>query len=112
MVKLDVDEAVGHGVIGLEREIRAALPQLSFGARVVLDALLISGGPIGSQASIARHLGLPSRFAFSRMMRREGLPALRELAAWMSVLKWLTAAERSGESLFAVATHSRRSPAM
>jgi DNA-binding IclR family transcriptional regulator len=46
------------------------------------------------------------------MMRRDGLPGLRELADWVSVLEWVSAAERTEASLFTLATLSHKSPAV
>lgn len=96
----------------LQQELHAALPHLSARARAVIDALLLSGGSIGSATKVAARLGMPSRFALSRMLRRHGLPGLRELATWISLLQWLIAAERSKAPLFIIATHARRSPAV
>ena len=96
---------------GLEQQLHESLPKLSFRARSILDALLLHGGPIGSEAEVAERVGLSSRFALGRMMRREGLPALPELAAWISVLSWIRNLEHSKVSLFALATHCGKSPA-
>ena len=99
-------------VAALEHELHAALPYLSVRARVVLDALLLSGGSIGSATQVAARLGLPSRFALGRLLRRQGLPGLRELATWISLLGWMIRAERYKLPLFVIATRSRRSPAV
>ena len=96
----------------VEQRLHAALPHVAFQARAILDAARLAGGRIGPAAEVARTLGLSSRFALGRMLRRQGLPGLRELAAWISVLEWVALAERSDASLFVIATRSRRSPAV
>ena len=101
----------GDGVTGLEQHLHSALPHLSFRMRAIFDAMLLAHGAIGSSARVAHRVGLSNRFALSRIMRREGLPALHELAAWISVLEWTTAAARRRTSLFELATRSHRSPA-
>lgn len=101
-----------RAVAALQHPLHNAFPHLSFHARAILDALMLGDGCIGSTAAVAGRLGFPSRFALARMMRRQGLPGLRELGAWISLLRWLIAAERSEEPLFVIATHSRRCPAV
>jgi hypothetical protein len=98
-------------VCTLRRDIHRALPPLSPAAGAILDALLLTGGSIGSAAAVAHRLGL-SRFALARMLARQGLPGLRELAGWISVLEWINQAERSRVPLFVFATRTRRSPAV
>ena len=97
---------------GLQHELYTAFPHLSFRTRSILDALLLTSAGIGSAGKVAPLVGLPSRFALGRMMRREGLPGLRELADWVSVLEWVSAAERTEASLFTLATRSHKSPAV
>lgn len=99
-------------VPALQHQLHNAFPHLSFHAWAILDALMLGGGCIGSTTAVARRLGFPSRFALARMLRRQGLPGLRELGAWISLLRWLIAAERSEAPLFVIATRSRRCPAV
>jgi hypothetical protein len=94
----------------LEHHLHAVLPHLSRGARVIVDVIRLRQGKVGSTVLAAQLFGLPSRFALARLLRREGLPGLHELAAWISVLGWVVAAERSRVSLFVIASHSGRSP--
>jgi len=94
----------------LEHHLHAVLPHLSRGARVIVDVIRLRQGNVGSTGLAAQLFGFPSRFALARMLRREGLPGLQELAAWISVLGWVVAAERSRVSLFVIAGHSGRSP--
>lgn len=99
-------------VTALQHQLHTAFPHLTFHARAILDALMLGGGCIGSTTVVAQRLGFPSRFALARMLRRQGLPGLRELGAWISLLRWLIAAERSEAPLFVIATRSRRCPAV
>jgi len=99
-------------VTALQHQLHTAFPHLSFHARAILDALMLGGGCIGSTTAVAQRLGFPSRFALARMLRHQGLPGLRELGAWISLLRWLILAERSEAPLFIIATHSRRCPAV
>ena len=81
--------------IGLACPLRVVLPHLSFQARAVLDSLWLGGGSVGCATRGAEVLGLRNRFALARMLRREGRPGLRELAAWVSILGSVMATELS-----------------
>src|SRR2546423_4593323 len=100
------------GVTGLDHHLLAALPHLSGPVRGVVGALVLSGGTMSGARRVARWAVLSSRFVLGRMMRRAGLPALHELAAWVRVFAWVTRAEQGTRSLFAIATHSGKSPAV
>jgi hypothetical protein len=78
--------------------------------RAVVEAILLSEGPIGTAQAVARELGLPNRFKLARLLKREGLPPLHRLAGWATVLSWVTNAERRGVSLCWIAFRSRRHP--
>ena len=56
-------------MIGLEEQLHAALPHLSFRTRGILDALLLDGGVAGTATRVAKLVGLPSRFALARLLR-------------------------------------------
>ncbi len=90
--------------------IRAAHPGMSFRTRAVVEAILLSEGSIGSARAVARSLGLRNRFELARLLRREGLPPLHRLAAWATILSWVSAAERDGLSLCHQAFRSERYP--
>jgi|SRR6185295_10583043 len=79
-------------------------------ARAVVEAVLLTGGSIGSAHDVARLLGLGNRFKLARLLRREGLPPLHRLAEWATVLSWVVAAEQTGVSLCWTAFRSRRHP--
>src|SRR5258706_417642 len=96
----------------LEQQLHTALPDLTFRTRAIVDALFLTGAGIGAAGRVAPLVGLRSRFALGCLLRREGLPGLRELADWISLLEWVTAAECPRTSLFALATHGHRNPAV
>src|SRR5437879_985307 len=91
-------------------EIRRIRPALAFRSRVVLEAVLLSEGPVGSAAEVSEFLGLHSRFELSRLLKRDGLPSLRHLSAWALVLSWVERAEGEGVSLCKIAFRSQRHP--
>jgi len=91
--------------------IQAALPTLTPFARGIVEAIHLSGGPIGSAAAVARRLQVGSRFTLARRLKREGLPSLRRLGQWATILSWVIEAETTGASLCRMAFHSGRYPA-
>jgi hypothetical protein len=76
----------------------------------IVEAVLLSEGPIGSTEELARTLGLPNRFALGRLLREQGVPPLRHLYGWATVLSWVTVAEHRGLSLFRIAASAGRQP--
>jgi len=93
------------------RSIRAHRPDLSLFSRAVIEASLLTGGSIGTAQQVAPSLGLRNRFALARLLKREGLPPLHELAGWASVLTWIDRAECTGCSLCHLAFRERKDPA-
>jgi len=92
--------------------LHRAFPTLPFRARAVLDGLVLGAGSIGLASRVATRLGLPNRFALTHLMHHAGLPALRELTGWVSVLTWTMAAEQTGASLLQLAVLHHRTPAV
>src|SRR6266550_8233064 len=91
-------------------EIRIKRPGLEFNSGTVLEAVLLSEGPVGSAEAVSQFLGLHSRFELGRLLKRNGLPSLRHLSAWALVLSWVQHAELGGTSLCKLASHSHRHP--
>ncbi len=89
-------------------EIRQSHPTLTLRARVCVEAMCLIEGPIGHVDQLARFLGLPSRFALARQLKREGCPSLRRLGGWLTVLSWALANEREGVSLARLARRAHR----
>ena len=74
----------------LARFIHRALPSfLSFRIESLVDALVLTGGSLGSSQDIATRLGLADRFSLCRLLRREGLPSYRRLRSWINILLWI-----------------------
>lgn len=92
--------------------LQSSLPGLSVRARAILEAQLLSRGSIGTAGEVAPHLGLRNRFELARLLKREGLPPLNDLAAWASVMAWVEGSERTGCSLCQLAFWARRDPAV
>jgi len=90
--------------------IQASCPTLTLFPRAIVEAILLTEGPIGSAQVVARELGLQNRFRLARLLRREGLPPLHRLAGWATVLSWVVQAERDGVSLCWMAFRSCRHP--
>jgi len=90
--------------------IRALRPAMPLVPRVIVEAVLLSEGSIGSTQRVAQQLGVPSRFKLARMLKKAGLPPLHRLAEWAMLESWLRSAEERGESLCHLACHSRRHP--
>lgn len=98
-------------MLDLSSKIHAALPWLTFRTLAVVDALLLSCGPVGTAQRLAAHLGLRSRFQLAALLRDEGLPSLHRLSGWMTVLHWTWDSGHSEVSLSSAALRMGREPA-
>ena len=78
--------------------------------RVVVEAVLLSEGSIGTAQGVARQLGLPNRFKLARILKKAGLPPLHRLAEWATLESWLRTAEQKDVSLCYLAFRARRHP--
>src|SRR3989442_8123683 len=90
--------------------LHRCLPHVSDRTRIIIDAAILNRGRIGTARHVAVHLGLPSRFALARLLKRDGLPPLKDLAAWVSVLVWVDSANCGGRSLCQLAFRARKDP--
>ncbi len=90
--------------------IRSARPGMRLRARAVIEAVLLTKGPIGSAQAVARALGLSNRFQLARLLEHEGLPPLHRMTEWVTVLNWIDSAERERVSLCWMAFRSHRHP--
>jgi len=66
--------------------IHSLRPHLRPYPTAIVDAMTLSERSIGSATVVADRLGLRSRFQLARLLKREGLPPLHKLAAWLLAL--------------------------
>jgi len=90
--------------------IRSIRPGLTLYSRSVLEAVFLANGSVGSMEAVARYLGLHNRFELDRLLRRDRLPPMRRIAAWVSLLSWVECAEQDGTSLCRLAFRCHRHP--
>jgi len=90
--------------------VRSALPRLGLYSRAIFEAILLTGGSVGSEEVVAQRLGLRNRFELARLLHRDGLPSLRRLADWVALLAWVKRAERQSTSLCRIAFTTGRHP--
>jgi len=90
--------------------IGTARPGLTLRARAVVEAILLSKGPIGTAEHVAQALGLKNRFRLARLLHNEGLPSLHRLAEWLTIFSWVSRAQREGVSLCWMAFRMHRHP--
>jgi hypothetical protein len=83
----------------VRRLLLAALPLRSGDATRVVEALSASGGLLDDSQGFAVSLDMGSRFRVARVLRRESLPQVEELAAWVRLIGWLARWEASPGSL-------------
>lgn len=84
----------------------AVLPGFSAKARTVINTLACYNGVYRSASYVANLAGMRNRHQLARLLRREGLPPLVELAGWTRALYWLLQAEATGSSLRQVASRA------
>src|SRR5947207_15092127 len=103
--------SVAH-VPHLAQFIHEAVPQcLSFRTQSLVDALILTGGSLGSAEDVARLLGVADRFALYRLLRHDGLPSFRRLRSWINALTWTWAWNHKGHYLSRCAFAHGRLPA-
>lgn len=90
--------------------IHSRRPHMTLRARAVIEAILLSKGPIGTAAQVAHELGLKNRFRLARLLQREALPPLHRMTEWVTILSWVSAACRDGVSLCWMAFRCHRHP--
>src|SRR5262245_4997947 len=100
-----------HHVAPVLALLHTSLPWISFRTRVLIEAMVLGGGTIGSGTDAARGLGVTTRFGLTRALRREGLPSLPRLSAWIRVLIWTWNWEHDHVSLGPAAINNGKDPA-
>jgi hypothetical protein len=99
MCALTQAQAVGAEGEALRRLLLAALPLTSPESVRLVEALARSGGHLQDARRFAADLQMGSRYRVARVLRRECLPQLEELAAWVRVMRWLVLWEAGCGSL-------------
>jgi len=94
----------------LAPQLQAAVPRLSATGREIMALLADSGGRIESADSVALRLSLRSRHQLARALRREGLPQIEELCAWIKALHLLFEWEHTRRSLYTLALDAELYP--
>ena len=94
----------------LALQVGCAVPHLSARGHEILALLDASGGRVGSADSVALGLGLRSRHQLARALRREGLPQIEELCAWIKALHLLLEWEHTHRSLLTLAREAALHP--
>ena len=87
----------------LAQQLCSAIPRLSATGREVITLVADCGGCIDCPDSFATNLQLRSRHQLARVLRREGLPQIEELCAWIKVLRLLLDWEHTHRSLYTMA---------
>ena len=91
--------------------VQSALPWLSPRAHSLVEALFVGDGSVGKATDVARQLGLASRFALARFLRKERLPPLHRLSGYACVLHWMWQWEQDGVPLSRSALQAGKEPA-
>jgi hypothetical protein len=91
--------------------LQTGLHWLSPQGHAVVQHLIRTQGYPGPANQTASALGLRNRFQLSRLLEREGLPCLEDLAGWVRVMLWVLDWESTGVSLSRSALGSVRDPA-
>jgi len=89
----------GLEVDAVRRLLLATLPLASADSVKVIEALVRSGGRLHDAQQFAVDLQMGSRYRLGRVLRRESLPQLEELGAWVRLVRWLVLWEGGSGSL-------------
>jgi len=92
--------------------LQSAVPQVSGPSRALLSSLACINGSLLPANEIAAWVGLRNRYQLSRVLRRDGLRPISELAGCVRVLYWRCRAEETGASLLELARHDHVDPAV
>lgn len=87
----------------LALQLDAAVSFVSPSGKRILAQLADSEGRIACADVFARGLGLHSRHQLTRALKREGLPQIEELCAWIKALQLLLEWDQTHRSLYALA---------
>jgi hypothetical protein len=90
--------------------LQTALHWLSPQGHAVIQCLVLSEGYPETAREVAHRVGLRNRFQLARLLEREGLPCLEDVAGWIRVLLWVQQWEKSGLALSHSALGATRDP--
>ena len=76
-----------------------------------MDALAVSGGMFGTARLFSAGLGYRDRHGLARALRRDGLPPLEELAAWVRMIRWVLHWEQDHTALCEIVLAEGMDPA-
>jgi hypothetical protein len=91
--------------------LQTALHWLSPQGHAVVQQLILTQGYPSSASQLALAVGLRNRYQLSRLLEREGLPCLEDLAGWIRVILWVSDWESKRVSLSQSALGAIRDPA-
>ena len=94
----------------LAQQLCSAIPRLPATGREIVTFLADSGGCIDCPDAFAMRVHLRSRHQLARVLRREGLPQIEELCAWIKVLCLLIGWEQTHRSLYTMALDASLHP--
>jgi hypothetical protein len=98
-----IEPGKGAELETVRRLLLAALPLTSPESLRLVEALTRSGGLLHDAQQFAVALEMGTRYRVARVLRRESLPQLEELAAWVRVMRWLVLWEGGCRSLSRIA---------
>jgi hypothetical protein len=101
-----------HHVAPVVALLHGSLPWVSWRSRVLIESMVLAGGATGSCDSVARDLGFKTRFGLTRALRKEGLPSLGRLSAWIRVLIWTWNWEHNRTPIGPAAVDNGKDPAV
>lgn len=91
--------------------LETALGELSPTGRAVVSTLGCRNGVAPCASDVASWVGLRDRYQLARILKRDGLPPLTQLAGWIRVFYWMLEAESSDRALLELARREHVDPA-
>lgn len=98
-----VDHSTGREKQALALLLLATLPLRSVDSRRIVQALVTTAGRLRGAEELAASVGMANRFQVARTLRRESLPQIEELSAWVRLLAWSLRFEAHPTSLARIA---------
>jgi hypothetical protein len=96
----------------LSTYLEVGLGWLRPSTKAAVRFLVAAGGSPASMAGLLRASGCRDRHQLAYCLRRDGLPPLRQLAAWIKLLTWAADHELGGTSLCKLALAEAGDPAV